>query len=188
MSVSDDSTAAAKACSKCGTVKALTDFPPDRRKKDGRQAACRECDRLSSAAYRAANPGKNKEVCDAWQSANVARTRAYRVANAERRRATTAAWQAANRDAVRVYDDRRRARKLGALVVDDRVFRARVWERDGGRCHICGKKADPKKWHMDHIVPLVAGGEHSYRNVSVSHPICNLRKGKTGPAQLRLEG
>jgi len=30
------------------------------------------------------------------------------------------------------------------------------------------------------------GGEHSYRNVAVAHPACNLGRGSTGPAQLRM--
>lgn len=30
---------------------------------------------------------------------------------------------------------------------------------------------------LDHVVPLARGGEHSYRNVKLAHPLCNSRKG-----------
>jgi 5-methylcytosine-specific restriction endonuclease McrA len=39
------------------------------------------------------------------------------------------------------------------------------------------KKVDPANWHLDHVVPLSRGGEHSYANVQVAHPFCNLSKG-----------
>jgi 5-methylcytosine-specific restriction endonuclease McrA len=51
-----------------------------------------------------------------------------------------------------------------------------VWERDEGVCGICGTAADLSDWHLDHVVPLSKGGEHSYANTQVSHPVCNLRK------------
>lgn len=59
----------------------------------------------------------------------------------------------------------------------ERVYRSVVWERDGGVCHICHEPADPTNWHLEHVVPLARGGEHSYANTAVSHPACNLRKG-----------
>jgi 5-methylcytosine-specific restriction endonuclease McrA len=31
--------------------------------------------------------------------------------------------------------------------------------------------------HLDHIVPLARGGEHSYANTQPAHPTCNRRKG-----------
>lgn len=68
----------------------------------------------------------------------------------------------------------RRARELGHFV--ERVYRSVVWTRDGGICHICELPADVAKWHLDHIVPLSKGGEHSYANTAVSHPRCNQVK------------
>ena len=69
---------------------------------------------------------------------------------------------------------RRRARKAGAFV--ERVYRARVFERDSWRCQLCGKRLvrdevapHPSSPTLDHIVPLAAGGEHSYQNVQAAH-------------------
>jgi 5-methylcytosine-specific restriction endonuclease McrA len=51
-----------------------------------------------------------------------------------------------------------------------------VWETCNGICHICQRPADPTDWHLDHIIPLSRGGDHTYANVAVSHPMCNMRK------------
>lgn len=50
-------------------------------------------------------------------------------------------------------------------------------ERDDGICGICGSDIDPLDYHIDHIVPLSLGGDHTYDNTQVAHPSCNLRKG-----------
>lgn len=70
---------------------------------------------------------------------------------------------------------RYRARKRQALV--EKVDREVVWERDEGICGLCGLPVERSDWHLDHVVPLARGGEHSYANVQVAHPICNQRKG-----------
>lgn len=86
--------------------------------------------------------------------------------------------------------ERRRARRAGG----ERVFRRKVFERDGWRCRLCGGKVardkavpHPRAPTVDHIVPLAEGGQHAYLNVQTAHFICNSRKG-AGAAndQLRL--
>lgn len=88
---------------------------------------------------------------------------------------------------------RRRARQAEQLVevVDPDV----VFERDGWRCHLCGRRIDRRLSGraamgptIDHLVPLAAGGEHSYRNVAAAHRRCNSAKGTRGAAQLALIG
>lgn len=45
--------------------------------------------------------------------------------------------------------------------------RLRVFERCGGRCHISGIKIQPgDKWDMDHVIPLVLGGENRELNLA----------------------
>jgi 5-methylcytosine-specific restriction endonuclease McrA len=68
---------------------------------------------------------------------------------------------------------RRRARKRSAFVED--ISRANVFARDKGICGICAQAVDPSNWHLDHIIPL-GPGDHSYANVRVTHPECNLAK------------
>lgn len=96
-------------------------------------------------------------------------------------------WRADNREKSRpsrlLENDRRRAKVRGAYV--DRIYRKVVWERDCGICHLCGTVAELDNWHLDHIVPLSRGGMHSYENVAVSHPACNLRKHTKLVSELR---
>lgn len=63
----------------------------------------------------------------------------------------------------------------------------KVFDRDGWRCHLCGR-ATPRKLRgtlkpnapeLDHIVPLSKGGEHSYRNTACACRECNHRKSDT---------
>jgi len=108
----------------------------------------------------------------------------YRKTHKIQTAATVAAWHKGHMDKVRDIKARRRALKAGATV--EKVNRALVYERDSGRCHLCGRKVNPKKWHLDHIIPLSKGGEHSYRNVAVACPKCNMSKGAKVRGQLRL--
>jgi hypothetical protein len=77
--------------------------------------------------------------------------------------------------------DKRRALKTGAFV--ERIFRVKVFERDGWRCHLCGKKVrrDVRPRHplapsLDHVIPLSRGGLHEYTNVRCAHLRCNCGK------------
>jgi 5-methylcytosine-specific restriction endonuclease McrA len=58
----------------------------------------------------------------------------------------------------------------------DDIKRSLLWERDMGICHICNEAADRNYWHLDHIIPIARGGTHTWDNVAVSHPACNLSK------------
>lgn len=220
MSTNDDSTPSpAKACTKCGAVKALSEFYASKRARDGRQSECRGCVSLRAKAYRAANrerlnaydaaryAANAEERCRkqrAWYAANRdhvlawraayrashaeecrAAVIAWRAANPERAKANQARWRAANSDRRYANNARRRALLRGAPV-RDQIRKSDVWERDRGICHLCGKRANPRDWHLDHLLPLSCGGDHSMNNVAVSHPSCNLRKKNTGPSQLRL--
>jgi hypothetical protein len=80
----------------------------------------------------------------------------------------------------------RRARKLQAPVVE-KIDRAAIIARDRSICHICGRHVSPAEMSLDHLIPLALGGEHSARNLSVAHILCNKKRGKGYlPAQLRL--
>lgn len=70
----------------------------------------------------------------------------------------------------------RRARLKNAPNIE-KVDRFVVFDRDLGICHICGGAAQRDDFHLDHVVPLARGGDHTYANIKVSHPDCNVRKG-----------
>lgn len=93
----------------------------------------------------------------------------------------------------RLDNYRKRARLLG--VEYEPVSRRAVFERDGYRCGICGRKVNPnlpatheRGATLDHIVPMnsVDLGSHTYANVQCAHRDCNWRKGRRGASQLLL--
>lgn len=51
-----------------------------------------------------------------------------------------------------------------------------VFFRDLGICHLCGNPVNPRRWDIDHVIPVSRGGLDTYDNVAVSHPLCNNRK------------
>lgn len=68
-----------------------------------------------------------------------------------------------------------------------------VAERDGWRCHLCGKQVPDREYAalpldptIDHLVPLAHGGAHSLENVALAHNRCNWQRSDGGVAQLRL--
>jgi 5-methylcytosine-specific restriction endonuclease McrA len=165
-----------KSCTKCGKEKVLDDFPFDKRTKDGRVTICRICTKIQQTAWRHLNrehwneksrnwaennPEKYKEIQSKWHTSEEAL--------AQRRQ-----WKKNNRVRVQEINEQRRILKSGVTVED--VRRSVVWERDRGICHICLDPADINNWHLEHKIALSNGGKHSYDNVAVSHPICNLRK------------
>lgn len=79
--------------------------------------------------------------------------------------------------------DRRRAR-LAAATVNGRVDRHEIILRDKSTCWICGQKCEPHEIHLDHVIPLSKGGEHSPENVRVAHDRCNLAKRDLLPSDL----
>lgn len=96
------------------------------------------------------------------------------AADPEARKAAAAAWLAANperRRAIAAADKARRRAAPGPGI------RSRDWlrllRRHCGRCAYCGT-AGPL--HMDHVVPIVRGGQHAIGNVLPACAGCNLSK------------
>ena len=50
--------------------------------------------------------------------------------------------------------------------------RKEVFEKTGGRCHICGGIIE-SNWVADHVLAHAQGGEHSTENYLPAHAICN---------------
>lgn len=120
----------------------------------------------------------NRQRVKEWRLANPERSREAhrrkRTMRPEHYKKLLVDWLKANPDKARAIQDRRRTRKRNAFVAD--VILSEIIARDEGRCGICG---DPVMGplHLDHIIPLAAGGTHEPDNVQLAHPTCNLRKG-----------
>lgn len=155
---------------------------------------CKVCARAYDAKYRAAHREIMNQKCAAYHAAHALeigqRKRAYRVANAssiksylakhhsenpEKRRARFLAWHAANPNAARSHHANRRARlkanggQLSAGIAD------RLFALQRGQCACCGAPLGDD-FHLDHIVPIVLGGENEDRNMQLLTQRCNNQK------------
>jgi 5-methylcytosine-specific restriction endonuclease McrA len=77
------------------------------------------------------------------------------------------------------------ARQRWALLARDEVDPQVVYSLWNGVCGICGLSIKPgEAWHVDHVVPLSKGGEHSYPNTQLAHAACNILKGSRSQGEL----
>lgn len=75
-----------------------------------------------------------------------------------------------------------------------------IFERDGWRCQICGKKVSKQLYKtkgtkryatapsIDHIIPLSRGGQHTKTNIQCACYLCNCKKSNKIIGQIRLFG
>lgn len=161
------------------------------------RAKTRAIGAAESRKWRAAHPLLAKQRSTAavrkWRAAHpglaTERERARCAANREAVRARARRWYANNLERARAISRAneldRRARKMRAFV--EHVDPQKVYARDAGKCGICSHliaAGDP--WHIDHIVALARGGEHSYSNVQLAHAACNIQKGTRAVVPLNL--
>jgi 5-methylcytosine-specific restriction endonuclease McrA len=141
-----------------------------RKRSSGQRQAeyLRRRDKALAAArkYRQDHPGYNTETMRRWNDAHPGS-----------RRDRVRRWQRLNRSRhlllMRIREGRRRARmEIGKITPDD--IRRLLWFQ-GGRCHYCGR-ALGKKFHVEHMTPLVRGGAHARENVCLACAECNRRK------------
>ena len=132
----------------------------------------RESEIRKAAERRATNPEKDRANARAWYHTNHARGRASRNA-----------WLAANPDKKRVYSQNRRARKTGTSGNVPSNMVEILFEQQNGVCACCGEPL--VEYHIDHIIPLALGGEHSASNLQLLLPKCNMMKGAKHPDEYR---
>lgn len=150
-----------KLCAHCKTRKPIDEFSPHPRNTDRHHSYCKPC---------------VLEVNRQWRHKNVMKLR-----EAERLRYPRRKQQILQNAA------QRKSRMRG--LPTERVDRMEIFARDGGRCHICGGKASPSAFHLDHLIPVTQGGGYLKDNLRVAHPFCNIARGAgRKPAQLLLVG
>lgn len=86
-------------------------------------------------------------------------------------------WKRNNRDKVLSYVHKRRAMKMkngGSYTVEE-------WNdlcnRYGNMCLCCGKSADEERLTIDHVIPIIKGGNNYIFNLQCLCLSCNLSKG-----------
>ena len=67
-----------------------------------------------------------------------------------------------------------------------KLNRRNLYARDANRCQYCGQRFPTKELTIDHIVPRMIGGEHSWQNLVCACVKCNARKGGRTPVQAKM--
>lgn len=91
------------------------------------------------------------------------------------RRIANLKWDRRRKRRQQRHDAKRRALKAGATIGAP-INRQDIILRDKSICYLCGKTCEPNEIHLDHVIPLSKGGEHSATNLRVACAPCNIRK------------
>ncbi len=67
-----------------------------------------------------------------------------------------------------------------------KLNRRNLYARDGSHCQYCGKTFPTRELTIDHVIPRVLGGNHSWSNLVCACVRCNARKGGRTPAQAHM--
>lgn len=86
----------------------------------------------------------------------------------------------------------RRLRIINSRIVDDDITLEKLYERDKGKCYLCGCVCDWNDYiirsdntfialgkypSIEHVKPLSKGGLHSWKNIRLACRDCNSKKG-----------
>lgn len=195
-----------KECTKCRETKVINEFYLDKKKKDGLFSACKSCIKRSNKAYKAleVSPETRKAYNKKYYSNNSEKIikkvqdRLLVKDNKENKIAYDKEYSSKNRDRYnecqRKYAKtdsgkasqsvRRTLRRERIIITDDSTITkdalVELFIEQNNKCFHCGivlDKETPRAIHLDHIIPLSKGGQHTLSNVKWSCADCNMKKG-----------
>lgn len=67
-----------------------------------------------------------------------------------------------------------------------KLNRRNLYARDHNRCQYCGRHYPTKELTIDHVVPRVQGGGHTWSNLVCACVKCNAKKGGRTPKQAHM--
>ena len=167
--------------------------------------ACREGRNLQARTWRLNNFDRYKETYDLYVEKNKQHIKQqkqeYREKNKERIKEYTAKYQQEHAEEIRLKKAEYKKNNPELIVEITQRRRAKIYEvtfekfsvQDvletyGTLCHICQEKIDLKAprstkgqgWekglHLDHVIPISKGGDHTLANVKPAHAKCNMLK------------
>ncbi len=68
-----------------------------------------------------------------------------------------------------------------------KLNRRNIYARDHNRCQYCGKHFPTKELTLDHVIPRVQGGAHTWENLVCACVKCNARKGGRRPHEANMK-
>jgi hypothetical protein len=199
-----------KTCPRCGQNKPISEWGRNKTKKDGLASECKKCHAAQVAEWRKENPEeqkrrsreqfaksrerenarRKKRYYDNWELEREKARARYQI-TAETQRQSSRDWRKNNPEKLAIQNRSTRARRKN--VYSEPYTKEQVLEKWGTDCHLCGEPIDllapranrEEGWerglHLDHVVPLINGGDDTLQNVKPAHGLCNLKKGKLKP-------
>lgn len=181
-------TSGRKTCTHCRKSKSYLQFYTDLRRFDGLNPYCKSCNRdrwaasraLRMASCRIKNTG-TKKCRRCLKRRSVANFSINRSNKDGRYSYCKSCSRIISRESYRKnpcidLDSNAKRRALIAGVTTEKVERSVVYARDKGHCYICHRKVELREMHLEHVIPIIKGGEHSYNNCRCSCADCNLKK------------
>ncbi len=192
-----------KKCTKCGEEKGLEAFSKDRVPQDGLRHSCKSCNKkyyvehkiaigVASKRWRSENKEKRSQNAKIYYIKNKekidARNKQYGIDHAEELliyreghkkefAAQQRVYRSNNRAKRNASHAKRRALKLNATPSNANLDNINAFYAQAQRLTKC--LGTP--FHVDHIIPLVKGGEHAELNLQVIPAAENLSKGDKMP-------
>lgn len=184
-----------KRCRRCGRALPIIAFSKRSLKGNAHRNECRACKAAYDRAYRdkyrqrLAKTARryyenHREQCIAR---SIERIKKLRAEHPDQVGVPQEAWRRRHLDRYAEYARTRKARKLQSQI--EKIDAASVFDLDGYRCQLCGRKTRPdyNRDHplfpnLDHIIPLARGGGHVWKNLQCLCRECNFHK------QVSVEG
>ena len=103
-----------------------------------------------------------------------------RAAHPERQVAADARYRVKHADVLRIRYSEKRARRMSAPGSLSKGLAKRLFSLQKGLCPCCRQPLGTT-YHMDHIVPLIAGGTNTDDNIQLLRNRCNQQKSAKHP-------
>lgn len=168
-----------KTCTKCKETKDIDDFPNDSSKKDGKRPQCRACVAIARKEYDKRTVEKRKTYQKEYRKKNQDKLSKYHKQYLENGgREVRKNYRDENRDKIRQLKRHNNALrkaliKKSGLTAED----YQIWiSNELKYCAYCGVDCSDN-FHIDHVEPLVTGGQHVIDNFALTCPHCNTSKG-----------
>ena len=135
-------------------------------------------------AWKVENPEKKAAANKKWAKENPQKDRDSKRRYNDKNRVDIlkkkSARAKANPELGRLYAHRRRSLKLNAGGKHTAKDIKQLFDLQRGKCACCNVSIKDK-YHIDHVIPLAAGGSNDRLNLQLLCPTCNLSKSAKNP-------
>jgi 5-methylcytosine-specific restriction endonuclease McrA len=142
---------------------------------------CIECGRENNHRFYADNLGGQRARAVDYYHANKAARCQYGKENRDKSRIYVSRWAKKHPEKKRAVNNRRRALKYASGENYRASDVADIFKRQRGKCAYCTISLARTVRHIDHIIPLSAGGTNGRRNLQLLCQPCNQSKGARDP-------